>query len=70
MRGFVFFVLLFFMQGCDNSLFDNPGLGSSYKEFETDRKRLKMQLEIITYLTLRQLLRERFVCQYNCIRQI
>lgn len=41
MRGFVFFVLLFFMQGCDNSLFDNPWLDSSYKEFETDRERLK-----------------------------
>ena len=41
MRGFVFFVLLFLMQGCDNSLFDNPWLDSSYKEFEMDRKRLE-----------------------------
>lgn len=41
MRVFVFFVLLFLMQGCDNSLFDNPWLDSSYKEFEMDRERLK-----------------------------
>lgn len=35
------FCFAFFMQGCDNSLFDNPWLDSSYKEFETDRERLK-----------------------------